>query len=317
MGELIKFEQGEWGAIKANWPQLKDLALKGVGASSRRSYDAALDAWRDWYDAIPEPRPRFFSKANVHGFRASLQTRGLAPSTINVQLAAIRKLAAECADNNLIPPELAAGIARVKGVKRLGVRTGNWLTAEQCAKLIAAPDGATLTGKRDRALLAVLIGCGLRRAEACALTVEHIQQRDGRWAIVDIIGKGGRTRTVPMGAGVKALIDSWTSAAAIAGGCLFRPINRGGHVMGARIGNAHSIWLCVEKYAGQVGIPQIAPHDLRRTFAKLAHKGKAALEQIQLSLGHASITTTERYLGVRQDFADAPCDRLAIELPAA
>ena len=64
----------------------------------------------------------------------------------------------------------------------------------------------------------------------------------------------------------------------------------------------------------EIGVADIAPHDLRRTFAKLAHKGRAALEQIQLSLGHASIQTTERYLGVRQDLADAPCDRLGLKL---
>ena len=72
----------------------------------------------------------------------------------------------------------------------------------------------------------------------------------------------------------------------------------------------------VQTYGSRIGVPNLAPHDLRRTFAKLAHKGKAALEQIQLSLGHASVTTTERYLGVRQDLIDAPCDHLglAVEL---
>jgi integrase len=59
----------------------------------------------------------------------------------------------------------------------------------------------------------------------------------------------------------------------------------------------------------------LAPHDLRRTFAKLAHKGDAPLEQIQLSLGHASIQTTERYLGVKQSLSDAPCDHLGLEGP--
>jgi site-specific recombinase XerD len=68
----------------------------------------------------------------------------------------------------------------------------------------------------------------------------------------------------------------------------------------------------VQRYAAKCDLPTIAPHDLRRTFAKLAHKGHAALEQIQLSLGHASIQTTERYLGVKQDLADAPCDRLGL-----
>ena len=70
----------------------------------------------------------------------------------------------------------------------------------------------------------------------------------------------------------------------------------------------------VAKYGKRIGVPKLAPHDLRRTFAKLAHKGRAALEQIQLSLGHASIPTTERYLGVHQDLQDAPCDRLGIRL---
>ena len=68
----------------------------------------------------------------------------------------------------------------------------------------------------------------------------------------------------------------------------------------------------VRLYGESIGVPDLAPHDLRRTVAKLAHKGRAALEQIQLSLGHASVQTTERYLGVRQDLTDAPCDRLGL-----
>jgi integrase len=78
-----------------------------------------------------------------------------------------------------------------------------------------------------------------------------------------------------------------------------------------------NIMEAVSKYGKRIGIPKLAPHDLRRTFAKLAHKGRAALEQIQLSLGHASILTTERYLGVRQDLQDAPCDHLGIRIPSA
>jgi site-specific recombinase XerD len=69
----------------------------------------------------------------------------------------------------------------------------------------------------------------------------------------------------------------------------------------------------VRASAAQVGVP-VAAHNLRRTFAKLAMKGGARLEQIQLSLGHASITTTERYLGVEQDLTDASCDRLELRL---
>jgi integrase len=79
---------------------------------------------------------------------------------------------------------------------------------------------------------------------------------------------------------------------------------------------ARCVFEVVKAFGGKIGVPNLAPHDLRRTFAKLAHKGRAALEQIQLSLGHASITTTERYLGVRQDLTDAPCDHLGLTIEA-
>jgi site-specific recombinase XerD len=201
----------------------------------------------------------------------------------------------------------------VKGVKREGTRTGNWLTLSQAETFINSPDVATLKGRRDRALLAIMIGSGLRREETASLTLEHIQQREGRWVIVDLIGEGGRMRTVPMPSWAKASIDDWTNIAGFASGRVFRPVNKGGRVSGDGM-TAQSIFETVKLYAEQIGLKGIAPHDLRRTFAKLAHKGRAALEQIQLSLGHASIQTTERYLGVQQDLTDAPCDHLGLKL---
>ena len=96
---------------------------------------------------------------------------------------------------------LAAGIRRVKGVKKLGVRLGNWLTSEQSQALWQVPDAERLMGKRDRALLAVLLACGLRRHEAVELTFEHLQQREEHWAIVDLIGKAGHVRTTGCPAG--------------------------------------------------------------------------------------------------------------------
>ncbi len=172
-----------------------------------------------------------------------------------------------------------------------------------------------LKGKRDRALLAVLIGCGLRRSEVSELTFEHIQQRDGRWAIVDIHGKGDRIRTAPMPSWTKAAIDRWSEAAQITTGRVFRPMNNRHEIIGEVL-LPQNIMEAVVKYGTKIGVLKLAPDDLRRTFAKLAHKGRAALEQIQLSLGHASIVTTERYLGVRQDLQDAPCDRLGIRIPS-
>jgi site-specific recombinase XerC len=102
----------------------------------------------------------------------------------------VRPLAHEAADSGLLSPDLAAGISRVKGVKQLGQRSGNWLTLEQGSDVLSHADGDTLRAKRDHAMLAMLLGCGLRRSELTGLEMDEIQTRQGHWAIVDLIGKG-------------------------------------------------------------------------------------------------------------------------------
>jgi integrase len=228
-------------------------------------------------------------------------------------MSAIRKLAAEAADNGLLAAELAAGIRRVKSVKSVGIRVGNWLSQRQAQTLLNAPDITTVTGLRDRAVLGVLLGCGLRRSEVAALTFSHIQQRDGRWCIVDLIGKHGRVRTAPMPTWVKVTIDAWTSASGVGHGHVFRPVNRGGCVSGERLGEK-VVWQMLKNYAAAVGVPGIAPHDLRRTCAKLCRAAGGELEQIQLLLGHASVQTTERYLDTKQDLVHAPNDAIRLKV---
>ena len=101
-------------------------------------------------------------------------------------------------------------------MKKLGVRPGNWLTAEQAHTLWQAPDSQGLKGKRDRALLALLLACGLRRHEAVGLKIDDLQQREEHWAIVDLLGKAGHVRTVPIPDWVKGQLDEWLEAAGIA-----------------------------------------------------------------------------------------------------
>ncbi len=312
-------------AAAGDFARIKELVLNSVtSAHSRAAYDRALTDFLAWYASAERPG---FTKATVQEWVRSLEASGLAPATINLRLSAVRKLATEAADNGLMDPQLAQGVTRSRGVKTHGTRTGNWLTREQSEALLAAP-GAKLIDKRDRAALGLLIGCGLRRSELSGLEFRHIQQRDGRWAIVDLVGKGKRVRTVPMPGWAKVLIDEWVDAAlgvadpssgavVVAGWPaparrVFRPLNNRGAFAG-EVWLSQNIMETVSRHGRAIGV-DIRPHDLRRTFAKLAHRGRAALEQIQLSLGHASITTTEKYLGVRQDLQDAPCDHLGLKI---
>jgi integrase len=217
------------------------------------------------------------------------------PGTINLRLGAVRRLAYEAADCGLLSADLAAGIRRVKGVKKLGVRLGNWLTAEQGNALWQAPDRERLKGKRDRALLALLLACGLRRHEAVALTLAHLQQREDHWAIVDLVGKGGHIRTVPVPDWVRAELDDWLAAAAIDRGRLFRRVNKVGRTWGDGM-TVKAVWHIVRESARSIGVAKLAPHDLRRTCARLCHASGGELEQIQFLLGHVSVQTTEPWL---------------------
>jgi len=283
-----------------------------TSASAQRIYDHAIREFVAWY--CSEPRLSF-NRTVVLRYRVHLELRGYAPTTINLRLAAVRRIAYEAADAGLLSPELAAGIRRVKGVRRIGVRLGNWLTPEQGRRLLESTTPSTVRELRDHAMVAMLLGCGLHRAELLALRLESIQQREEHWVIADLIGKGGHVRTVPIPNWVKAAVDSWTTKAAITGGPVFRAINRADRLWGNGM-SPKVLWDVVRTAARRAGIDKLAPHDLRRTCARLCYLAGGELDQIQFLLGHVSIQTTERYLGCKQKLKIAVNDRMGIE-PAA
>ena len=125
--------------------------------------------------------------------------------------------------------------------------------------------------------------------------------------MADLIGKGKHIRTVPMPAWVKRAVDDWVQAAGITAGFIFRAVSRTGVIWGDHI-TPKAIWHVVKGAARRAGIAKLAPHDLRRSCARLCHLAGGELEQIQFLLGHVSVQTTERYLGCKQKLRNAVND---------
>ena len=164
-------------------------------------------------------------------------------------------------------------------------------------------------------LLIVLTTSSLKfaaRSEVTALRVEDFQQREEHWVIADLVGKGGHIRTIPVPNWVKAGIDAWVTASGIVDGILLRSINKAGRIWGCGF-SPKVIWGMVKETAKICEIPALAPHDLRRTCARLCHQAGGELEQIQFLLGHVSVQATERYLGCKQRFHNAVNDRIGLE----
>ena len=280
-----------------------------ASAHSRRSYKHAIEKFIAWY--CSEPRLGF-NRSIVLRYRSFLECLSLSAATINLHLSAIRRLADEAAESGWLSPELAIGIRRVKGVKRLGRRIGNWLTQDQAQDLLNAISQSTLAGKRDAAMIGLLLGCGLRRSEVVSLRLDQLQSRDGHWVIVDLLGKAGRLRTVPVPDWCKALVDIWLRDSGVSEGKVFRRFEKQDR-QAAGV-TADVVWTAVKRHAKRIGVDHLAPHDLRRTCARLCHGAGGELEQIQFLLGHASVQTTERYIGCRQNFTEAVNDRFKISL---
>ena len=291
-------------------PSLSQIVTSGLTSHhSIAAYTRAIKRFEAWRGSKP------FIKATAQHYRMHLLSEGYGASTINLSLSAIRALARELGDNGVLDYQIAQGIINVKGVRTSGVKTGNWLSLKQAQELLQLPlqnnprDPASL---RDLAVLSVLIGAGLRRAECAALQIKHIQERDGRPLLLDITGKRNKTRTVPIAQWVNDNITKWI-AVGLPDNYIFHGFYKGGRIRPYPI-SPQGIHNIVTYYSNLMEGISFTPHDLRRTFAQLAYKGGSPVKQISLSLGHNSIKTTEIYLGISQSFTDAPSDNLGIHV---
>jgi integrase/recombinase XerD len=299
----------------ASSPAAAELLIASVlstltAEKTKQAYAAALAEFLAWISERGEP----LSKPLLEAWRGSLLARGLSVSSVNQRLSAVRLLLRQAADRGALSREETLQLSSVPNVKQTGQRLGKWLTEKEAGRLLSVPDPHTRLGVRDRALLALLVACGLRRDELVRLEVRHLQLREERWVLLDIEGKGRRVRTVPIPLWVKQLIDRWLAESEITEGPLFRTLRKGGKLGPPEAVSEDLVYGLVRKAGAAIGHPDLTPHDLRRTCAKLCRKAGGELEQIQLLLGHASIQTTERYLGTKQDLVQAVNDRMKLRI---
>ena len=320
MGALTRIEHGaietqETAHFEAT---LTGVALAGLTAHTRRAYERALVDFWAWHRAHGRPVLR---KATLQRYAADLAAAGASAANINQRLCALRRMVREGANNRRIDEQDARSAAAVEGTSAEGRSVGVWLTKQQAEAFINALPCLTLAGKRDFALVCLFLSSGLRRSEMASLTVGHLHQVEGRWAILGIVGKRNKMRDVPITAWANTAIDAWCTAAGIDAGHIFRPVNKGDNLAGESM-TPEAIRQTIDRAIGQAnqtgaGLPAIAAHDLRRTYAQLARKGGAPIEQIAKTLGHESIRTTQIYLGNDQDFVNSPCDVLGLSIERA
>ena len=304
---------------RPEFERLVSLVANGKSDNTRLAYRRALKDFVQWFESLP-PGTKIkngFSHFTVTSYIEYLLTQGLAPATINQRLAAVRQLAKNLWLNDALDQKQADAIRSIGNLSKHGTRTGYWLTPRQAKRLMATPDPETLRGKQQRLIIALLMGCGLRREEAAGLTGDAIQPRNDHWVIANLEGKGNRTRTIPISPWAIDIIHDWQQATGVTKGKLLRAISKSGTLTGPRLtkngkmsdgGMSHqAIYNAVKKLANAAGLPPaLGPHDLRRTWGKRAYEQQMPLDQISLILGHASIKTTEIYLGLKDVNLDNP-----------
>ena len=289
-----------------------ELAVNGVTAErSRQEYRRQLTRFMAWFRENPN---RSLDRPTVQAYVAyMLHERKLKPASVNLALAAVKKMVHEAMNANLMPHAVAAPIMILPGAPIAGTKTGHWLSRDQAQELLLRPDVTTLMGMRDQAAIALLLGAALRRSEVTGLQVHQLQQRRGRWLIADLLRKGGRLQTVPIPGWTWESVNRWLTASGITSGHVIRAFARDGKTIEDEGITTKTLYLIVRQHGAEAGV-KLAPHDLRRTAADLMLEADAPMRDIQAALGHKSITTTEVYLSPMTGLRSPACDRVDFEV---
>lgn len=280
------------GASRYNPSELINIVLCSASPATGRAYKPHIAR----YLIAGQPLERIHVENYLHSIDShSISTRAQA-------LAALKRLASVAHAHGQLSEQENWSIAQVSLDSKQTHRLGRWLSKDQIQKLYSLPDRSTVIGARDAAIFALLLGCGLRREEACRVTIGSYQARDGRMCLVDLWGKGSKQRTIPVPRRAVSDLDTWCALLANSGllvqpnDPILRRLPKGSLDLKQPL-NDNGLWFIVKQYASELGV-DFSPHDLRRSMARAMRKAGAPLEQVQIILGHATLRTTERYLGL-------------------
>ncbi len=272
------------------------LALQGIANDhTRRAYSRELARFL-------ATNPAALDRQTVLQYRTSMVEEGRSTASINMAVTAIRKLALEAHESGALAESAFAGIHRVGLLSKKPRRTGIWHDKGDVETLLSRVPN-TNRGRRDRAAVAVMVLCGLRRDEIARLKCDQFQNRNGRWVIADVLGKGDKVRTVGMTETCWQIVNEWTAGRE---GWFFPAIKNPDRVTSDPT-SGEVVYKACKRYG-------VRPHDLRRTCAMLADNGGASVEEISLQLGHQNAATTALYMRANKALKNTAADKIVLAI---
>jgi site-specific recombinase XerD len=288
---------------RAEFQRLSDIPPEAewfaniTNPNTRRAYRNDISQFMKFVGIEQFTEFRMVNRAHVIAWRKSLEEKTLAPATIRRKLSALSDLFDYLCKENAITINPVHGVERPTEGSNEGKTPA--ISDDQARQLLSAPDPTTLKGKRDRAILALLLYHGLRRAELGALKVEHFVQRRGIMTLT-VHGKRGKLRYLPVHPKALSLVQDYLDAVGHAQdgkSPLFRPVNRPDGKLESALTTDSVYRNVVMHYAKAIGISieSFGPHSLRATAATNALENGADIAKVQEWLGHSDISTTRLY----------------------
>jgi integrase/recombinase XerD len=271
--------------------------LAGLGPTSRPSMAAALRRGLAAVDRGEALDPLGFDWVSFrHGdmlrIKVALEGKGSAASR-NLSLVALRGVAKAAWQLRLLPLDELERIRSVRNFKHSGeTGKGRFVPRGDRARLFRLDAVHPVVATRDRALMSILLGGGLRRAEAVSLQRADIDLRD---AVVTVAGKGGRVRRVPLSHAVASALEAWLALLPPEYRCVFPLTSRSGRWLADRSISGAAVAELLRRRTAKAGLPAVKPHDLRRTCASDCLEAGVDVLVLQRLLGHQSANTTLRY----------------------